>query len=66
MYNYGHMRYKGDGFDMNKTEAIHYYKKSADLGDREAMNSYAVMQYYGNRIELIITFFCIMCIIGKR
>ena len=40
MCNLGLRYEKGEGCDQNQTEAVEWYEKSAQLGDRDAMHNF--------------------------
>ena len=52
MSNYGYMLETGDGVEVNKSEAVKYFKMSADKGYNWAMNNYANKLFYGEGIAV--------------
>jgi TPR repeat protein len=55
MLNYGFALEKGYNSKINLSEAMKYYKMSADLGDSEGMFNYgiALQEGYNGKIDLL-------------
>ena len=50
MYTIGLLLLEGDGIEMNKQEASHYFKLAADKGHVDSMYKYAKMNEEGDGI----------------
>jgi TPR repeat protein len=51
-YNYGECLAKGDGVDMNKPLAAHYFKLAADQGDARAQSNYGRRLVAGDGVDM--------------